>query len=1475
MAQSSTMGDNDNRNALPVIVGIGASAGGIQSLESFLTDLPRDFGFAIVFIQHLSSKHKSILPELLQTQRPDLDFTEITDGIEVLPGKIYFHPPSSKITIQKGIFHLVSISGEHRQLPIDEFFIALAGEAAERVIAVIFSGAGTDGARGIQAVKATGGTVFVQTPENAEFTGMPIAAINTGQVDRVLPPRDIAREILKICGPVMEAISSDEFDSHSLLESFAGLLYDKTGYRFNHYKKNVIARRITRRMKLHGISSLNDYLEMLASKETEAERLASDLIIGVTSFFRDRLAWKALGTEVIRKLVAEQDDSPIRIWIPACATGEEAYSIAIAMQDELYLAGRKREMQIFASDINDHALEKARAGIYPESVSADVPPHYMKKFFDHAGDGLAVTVSKELRQHIVFAKHDILSNPPFSRMDLIICRNFLIYLEPYAQEKVICLFHYALRDGGYLFLGNAESLGSNDALFQFVGHSKDHIYRKVEGKALVKAPMSIPFSAKYVQPFPARPSLVSEYRPTVTEIVQKALLKEYAPAAVAISQNFEILYYSGATDRYLRQPEGAPTQNLLELLPDNLRSRIRSGVYRINRGEKPVSIRTNISAGISGGEGRKRQMTIRLSKLNEDLLLISFSEKRGRSPEPGAVPLDISALDDTAMRQLENELCSIREDLQSHIEQLESLSEELQSSNEELQAANEELETSKEELQSLNEELLTVNSQLENKIEEQKATNDDLINFLASTKIPTIFLDHQLRVRRFTPAMKNLIKLIPADMGRPIIDMSQESLGQDLIHDARLVMDRLAPIIREVCINSAWYVRSTLPYMTSESRNGGVVVTYSDVTEWKLAEESLRESEELYRSLFDNMLNGFAYCKMFFELDEPRDFIYLAVNNAFTTLTGLKDVVGKRVTEVIPGIRESDPELLAIYGRVALSGKAERFEMYVEALRMWFSISVYSPKKEYFVAVFSVITDRKLAEMELRESKERISQILNSTAEGIYGMDMLGKCVFCNPSGLRMLGYHDENALIGMGMHELVHHSKADGTPYPKDECAVLKAINEGEHIHRDKEILWRADGTNFPVEFWTHPISKNGEIKGAVVTFVDITERLILENQLMHAQKMDAIGTLAGGVAHDFNNILSVIIGCGELTLIKLSEDDLLRTYVGQILEAADRAAALTRSLLAFSSKQTPILVEVDLNMVVSRFEKFLQRLIREDIALNTTCAKDPLPVLADRGQVEQILMNLVTNARDAMPEGGRLAIETTKVVLEQKFVEEYGYGAAGEYALVSVSDTGVGMDMQTKARIFEPFFTTKELGKGTGLGLAVVYGIVKEHNGYMSVYSEPGDGTTFRVYLPLTEKAANTESPAKARGAAQAGGTETILMAEDDEALRKVNATILGQYGYTVMEAADGAEAVSMFKENKENIHLVILDGIMPKKNGIEAFREIKAIDPNIKCIFISGYAEDIFTKNGVSDHGVMFIPKPVAPDDFLKKIREVLDK
>jgi len=748
-----------------------------------------------------------------------------------------------------------------------------------------------------------------------------------------------------------------------------------------------------------------------------------------------------------------------------------------------------------------------------------------------------------------------------------------------------------------------------------------------------------------------------------------------------------------------------------------------------------------------------------------------------------------------------------------------------------------------------------------------------------------------------------------------------------------------------------------------------------------LAEEELRRSEERYRYLFENMLEGYAYCKMVFDGQKPLDFVYINVNNAFEKLTGLKNVAGKKVTEVVPHIRETNPELFEAYGRVALTGKPERFETFVNALRIWFCISVYSPEKGYFVAVFDNITERKKAEEEIQIRDVAIQ----SSISPIGLADLNGNIIFANGSYIRLWGYDDLKEIVGKHISEFAvareqgaevtasllsgkgyvgegEAVKKDGSTFDvqisanlvrsregKPVCLMAsfvditdrkraeKALQESERNYRNlvdnalagvyrstiegrflyvNEAMSRIFECGSPEEMlsekvqlrYKNPKDREGFIekirqdgsvsnyeievptkRGRLITILisatldneiisgmvlDISGHKKLEEQFLQAQKIEAVGLLAGGVAHDFNNILSAIMGYSQIVLMKMKGDDPLRHHLEQIMESSNRATVLTQSLLAFSRKQPVNLAVIDLNTVIMEFEKFLLRLIREDITLETTYEGGALNVLADKGQIEQLIMNLVTNARDAMPEGGRLLIATKNVCLDQDFIESHGYGKAGEYAFVTVTDTGCGMDGRTIARVFEPFFTTKEQGKGTGLGLSMVYGTVKRHDGFITVYSEPGNGTTFKIYLPLVRLAAKAAPQTAKKPAVVRGGAETILLAEDDAALRKLNTIVLTNFGYPVIEAVDGEDAVSKFRENQDRIQLVILDGIMPKMNGADACGEIKALSPDIKCIFMSGYAEEIFTKNSVP-FAAEFVLKPISPTDLVKKIREVLDR
>ena len=747
------------------------------------------------------------------------------------------------------------------------------------------------------------------------------------------------------------------------------------------------------------------------------------------------------------------------------------------------------------------------------------------------------------------------------------------------------------------------------------------------------------------------------------------------------------------------------------------------------------------------------------------------------------------------------------------------------------------------------------------------------------------------------------------------------------------------------------------------------------------------ENEEHYRSLFANMINGFAYCEMLFdEQGRAEDFIYIEVNGAFETQTGLKDVVGKKVSEVIPGIRGTDAGLLEIYGRVACSRMPERLEYFVKALNMWFDIAVYSPKAGYFVAVFEVITERKLAEEKLRKSEERYRALVESAPDAIV-VYRDGKVLYANTVAVELCGLHsleqlqknhilnfihpDERAgvaeRIRLGMEgqylplretrlirtdgaevpvetvgrmvdyqggpavqvfvrditqrklaeaelrklsmavnqspalveitdlhgniEYVNPKFTEVTGYSKDEVLGRnpRFLKSGETSRQEYENLWRTitgggewrglfhnkkkDGTQFWERAFISPIR---DAAGTITHFLgikeDITQQKSIEEQHRQAQKMEAVGQLAGGVAHDFNNMLQAIMGYSQMLMEILPEGDKCREFAAEIDQAAERASALTRQLLAFSRRQVLQMEDLNINSVVENVTKMINRVIGEDIRLNVVPGQRMGTVHADCGQMEQVLLNLCVNARDAMPDGGAVTIETENVMMDGEYCDAHAWATPGRYVLLSVTDTGCGMDAQTQTHIFEPFFTTKELGKGTGLGLATVYGIVAQHQGMIQVYSEEGRGTTFKVYLPSFERPASTVGT-KVVGRAT-GGTETILVAEDDEALRKLIARVLNDAGYAVLLAADGEEALTIFTKHAMNIDMCLLDVVMPKVGGKTVYDVLRRQYPRLRFLFSSGYSTNAIHTDFVLKDGIELIQKPYAPGALLRKVRQVLD-
>jgi len=1649
-------GGGNEEKPFPIVI-IGASAGGLSPFERFLSVLPSKFGFALVFMQHLSPRHKNLLPELLRSRVPGLKIEEVSEGLAMLPGILYLCPPAREVRIEKGSFRVTSRPRQHTHLPIDELLISLSEDAPERAIAVILSGAGTDGARGVQAVKTQGGTVFIQDPATAEYPDMPLAAINTGQTDGVFPPESIAAEILRFHDSGVTAAPDDRFIGPVLFDSLCQMMNERTGHHFDHYKPSVVARRVKRRMYLHGIATVNEYLKILASGDQEAAQLASDLLIGVTSFFRDRLAWKALHLEVTRKLVAEDSATPIRAWTAACATGEEAYSVAMMLRHELDVAGSKREIQVFATDVNDRALERAREGAYPASISADLPPDYLRSYFTSSEDGLSAIVNKEIRQAVIFAKQDLLTDPPFSRLDLIICRNLLIYLEAEAQERCVSLFHYALRPGGYLFLGNAESPGRTD-FFLSLAHKKCRIYRKAEVKQAARIPLSLPFATDRAA---SKQKPAPEYRQSIVHFIQAALLDEHAPTAVAINQNYDILYHNGPTNRYLRQPRGAPTQNLLEVLPEKLRNRIRGGLYRATQEAGPVILRTSITV-----DERHKQVFIHISKLQENLFLITFREK-GNVPGEAEAALDAAAVEETAVHQLEQELAATRDDLQSHIEELKSVNEELESSNEELQAANEELETSREELQSLNEELTTVNSQLQTKIEEEEETNDDLNNFLTSTSIPTIFLDHWFRVKRFTPAMARLITLIPGDVGRPIMDMSRENLGPDLIADAQAVLDNLAPIKKELTINDASYMRTILPYRTGDNRIEGVVITYVDITERMRAEETVRHSESRYRELVQTANSAIIRWKA----DGAITFFneYAQVFFGY----GAEEVVGRNVTILIPERDLTGADLRGLLREIV--EHPERYANMVnenvcrDGHRVWMAwtnrpIFDENGRIAEILAVGSDVTELKRAEERIRH----LASFPEINPNPILEVDASGNVIFSNPgtqATLERAGLDGKEATaflpgdmdallngwdrqtdvmvsrevtIGTGVFEEAIHLipgfnvariyARDITERKRVEdraaglarlYAVLSRVNEAIVRTRDEQSLFTevcsimAEVGGFPLVWigqtqgervlpvaccgreadylreikvetegvlgqgptgtcvrenrpainddfvanpatlpWREqarlhgfhasaafPLRRRGKAVGAFTLYayapdafdaeqvgllealsadvsyaldafdqeqlrveaqgalrkahheletrvkertaelMEAYEKLVqetkgrehIEAQLRQAQKMEALGTLTGGIAHDFNNILAAIIGFTEIVRDHIAEEDRDRRHLDRVLEAGLRGRELIKRMLAFSRKTEQEKKPVLLSGIVTETVKFVRSSTPATISIRTGVKDGPGMVFADPVQIQQVVLNLCTNAVQAMREkGGVLDVEVSDRTVDEPEGVRRGM-KPGPYVKLAVRDTGAGISPSIMNKIFDPFFTTKQVGEGTGLGLSVVHGIVHQHEGYIFAESEAGLGSTFTVYLPMVQAELSGEDLTEQQ---VPSGTERVLFVDDEELLAEMGRDMLEDLGYQMTVTTSSSEALALFRTDPGRFDLVITDVTMPEITGVELAREMRAVRADIPIIMCTGFSH-LVDADAAKTAGVMaFTMKPLTKQEIAKTIRTVLD-
>ncbi len=830
---------------------MGASAGGLEAFERFFLHMPSDSGMVFVVVPHLDTQHKSAMTELL-ARYTRMPVVEITEGMEAVADRIHVIPPNTTLTMEGDRFRLET--PRSTSSTIDSFFLSVAEQHGEQAVGIVLSGSGSDGSAGLEAIKEAGGLTLVQAGETSRYDSMPRSAIATGLVDFILPVEEMPGQLAQYARDLVRSKTDGSMPSRQqarrhLVKIFT-LLRAGTGHDFSQYKNSTFIRRVQRRMQAAQVAALADYVELLRQDPREVEALFRDLLIGVTQFFRDARAFEVLQRDIIPKLLEHKGpDDHVRIWVPGCATGEEAYSIAILLRERMAEADAAPKVQIFATDIDDHALAIARAGLYPEAISRDVSPDRLEHFFVREGSDYRVT--KEIREMCIFSVHNVIKDAPFSKLDLISCRNLLIYLDSTLQNRVLQLFHFALRHRGCLFLGPSENVTQLPKLFTKID-GKFRLFKAREadvGRPVVEFPLATSIYRGQLEADRPQSALPPTIRDTVSRRAQR-VVEAYAPACFVVDDHYEILHFSGRTGRYLQPSPGVASLNLFSIVESGLRPDLRTVIHQAVSTGRRVT-RENVSLPVDGGF----QL---LNLIAEPLVTgdggpkfcIVILQEVGTPKQLGAAGVEAAsdAQKDEIIRHLESELIATRERLQTTIEELETSNEEMKSSNEEfqsvneeLQSANEELETSKEELQSVNEELETVNAELNSKIESLDRAVSDRKNLLESTQIATLFLDTKLRVRSFTPAVKEIFHLIDSDAGRPITDIVSRLSYESLARDVGRVLRTLAGLNQEVALadGAASYIMRILPYRTVDNVINGVVITFVDITERKRNEEAL------------------------------------------------------------------------------------------------------------------------------------------------------------------------------------------------------------------------------------------------------------------------------------------------------------------------------------------------------------------------------------------------------------------------------------------------------------------------------------------------------------------------------------------------------------------------------------------------------------------------------------------------------------
>jgi two-component system, chemotaxis family, CheB/CheR fusion protein len=1352
------------------VVGIGASAGGLPALVRLFENMPAVHEMAFVVILHLSPKHPSSAAAILQraTRMPVI---QVTSQVKIEPGNVYVIAPNQHMSMMDGLLLVDELQrprGKH--IAIDMFFRTLAEVHRERAVAIVLSGTGADGAVGLTRVKEQGGVTLAQAPADAEHDGMPSAAIRTGAVDFVLPAIEIPQKLIELWNnartiqmpppgdgetPVAHVTQGDAtLVAEDALQDIIGALLSHTGHDFRHYKRATVLRRIERRLQVRAVQTLPEYRDLLQADPGEHKLLLDDMLIGVTNFFRDREAFESLERDVIPELFKDKGPTDeVRAWVAACATGEEAYSLAMLMADQAELMEHPPAFQVFASDIDDGAIDAARSGNYPASIITDVAPTRLRQYFNKEDD--RYRIRKTVRDRILFASHNLLRDPPFSRLDMISCRNLLIYLNREVQVRVLQTFHFALKPGGYLFLGSSESAESVSDYFIPVD-KKNRIYRARGGgrPTHYQSPTSAVFGARLPEVSRVKPPGKRQF--SYAELHQRALA-QYAPPSAVIDSEGNIVHMSEGAGRFPRMAGGEPSRNLLALVLPELRLELRSAMYQATQNAsaiecRPVEIQENKELGTIALSVRP----FRDEEAETDFLLVVFNRLEP-APER-VVPPRPNGSHDVVLSQLEAELQRKREQLQETIENAEVSTEELRASNEELQAINEELrsateelETSKEELQSVNEELVTVNYELKVKVEETGKANDDLNNLIASTDIATIFVDSSLRIKRFTPRAADLFSIIASDIGRSLLYLTHKLDYDALAEDVNATFDTLRLVEREVRSSEGrCYIVRLLPYRTNEDRIEGAVMTFFDITLRRQAEEQAQAIEARMRMVAES----------------SDDFALITMDEEGRTTSWNK-------------------------GAEALFGYGER---------------------------------------------EMLGQTL----------DLL---------------FVPEDRAAGVPVDEL-RRARADG-----------RAEDERWHL--------RKDGTRFFCSGVTTPL-RNGDMHGYAKIARDVTARERQGQAREHASMVreEAVRSDAANAAALKDEFLAVMAHelRHPLNMININVELLARMPELRNAPTFLRAANVIRNSVMSQAKIIDDLMDMSrlrtgklsLSMAPVLPDVVVRGIVdvmgadpaTRDVEIAMAGGADGLYVMADAVRLEQVLMNLLSNALKFTPKGGRI---------------EIGLAPEESQVRIDVTDSGQGIAPSFLPHVFDMYgqsvsVTTRTKG-GLGIGLALVREIVTLHGGRVEAFSEGiGKGARFSIWLPVLDGSAAPLPGAGGKGEDSMAGLR-ILVVDDMEEMLLIFKSLLETSGATVFEATSALKGLEVLE--REQIDLLISDVSMPEIDGYEFLRRIRANPAlaRLPAIAISGMRRDSDIANARAAGYSAHLGKPVSVERLSAIVHDLL--